>query len=172
MSGLVNNNYIEFFRKHIPEVVEYQNNLNELSQHWSIINMLNDVSEGGTNMEDTQNEFNILSGSLINNLAEENIKQLSNEIITRSQVVVDIVIRNLFERTADIGFLATDDSIREFYTRYFLYNNDLDNSLKYDEKSKVCQNCPEPLQINVSLKILMKILKISYNQFCVKIKNL
>ena len=29
-------------------------------------------------------------------------------------MAVDIVIRNLFERTADIGFLATDDDIREF----------------------------------------------------------
>jgi len=32
----------------------------------------------------------------------------------KAQVAVDIVIRNLFERTADIGFLATDDDIREF----------------------------------------------------------
>ena len=32
----------------------------------------------------------------------------------KAQVAVDIVIRNLFERTADIGFLATDDDIRRY----------------------------------------------------------
>ena len=31
-----------------------------------------------------------------------------------AQVAVDILIRNLFERTADIGFLATDEDIRQF----------------------------------------------------------
>ncbi|WP_460032701.1 cache domain-containing protein [Megalodesulfovibrio paquesii] len=31
-----------------------------------------------------------------------------------SQVVIDILKRNLFERTADVGFLATDDDIRLF----------------------------------------------------------
>ncbi len=143
MSNIEKYNFISFFKKHIPEVVDYQNQLNEVSQHWSIINMLSDVSEGGTNMQNTQNEFNILSENLITNLAEENVKQLSNELVTRSQVVVDIVIRNLFERTADIGFLATDDSIREFYQKYFLYSNELDSTYVFDSQSPICNNCPE-----------------------------
>ncbi|MGE4516085.1 MAG: chemotaxis protein CheW, partial [Arcobacteraceae bacterium] len=37
-----------------------------------------------------------------------------NEMRSKASVSVDIVIRNLFERTADIGFLATDDDIRNF----------------------------------------------------------
>ena len=31
-----------------------------------------------------------------------------------ARVTIDILIRNLFERTADIGFLATDSEIRRF----------------------------------------------------------
>jgi chemotaxis signal transduction protein len=44
----------------------------------------------------------------------------------KAQVAIDIVIRNLFERTADIGFLATDDDIRSFLNNY---------KSKYDEQS-------------------------------------
>lgn len=32
----------------------------------------------------------------------------------RAQVATDILVRNLFERTADIGFLAADDIIRRY----------------------------------------------------------
>jgi chemotaxis signal transduction protein len=32
----------------------------------------------------------------------------------RAQVAIDILVRNLFERTADIGFLAADDAIRSY----------------------------------------------------------
>ena len=30
----------------------------------------------------------------------------------KASVAIDVLIRNLFERTADIGFLATDNDIR------------------------------------------------------------
>ena len=33
---------------------------------------------------------------------------------SKSQIAIDVLVRNLFERTADIGFLSTDDDIREF----------------------------------------------------------
>ncbi len=36
----------------------------------------------------------------------------------KSQVAIDILIRNLFERRADIGFLATDDDIRLFLENF------------------------------------------------------
>jgi chemotaxis signal transduction protein len=32
----------------------------------------------------------------------------------KAQITIDILVRNLFERTADIGFLATDDDLRRF----------------------------------------------------------
>jgi len=36
------------------------------------------------------------------------------DITSKAQVVVDIIIRNLYERTADVGFLSTDNEIRQF----------------------------------------------------------
>ena len=37
---------------------------------------------------------------------------------SKAQVAVDIMVRNLFERTADIGFLAMDDDVRAYLSRF------------------------------------------------------
>jgi hypothetical protein len=36
---------------------------------------------------------------------------------SKAQAAVDILVRNLYERTADVGFLATDDDIRHFVSK-------------------------------------------------------
>jgi hypothetical protein len=53
----------------------------------------------------------------------------------RAQVVIDVLVRNLFERTADIGFLASDSTIQvgdtramqrrfsEYVSKYSVYHN-------------------------------------------------
>lgn len=48
-------------------------------------------------------------------------------MIAKAQIAVDMVTRNLFERTADIGFLSTDDDIREFIIK----------KLRIEEKLKI-----------------------------------
>jgi len=53
-------------------------------------------------------------GELIEALANESLKKVTASTGMRARVVVDILIRNLFERTADIGFLATDRDLRLF----------------------------------------------------------
>ena len=128
----------------IPEVNHYKKKLSELSLNWSTLNLLNQVNEGSTSIENTQEEFAKLTESLINNLAIESLKQLSNELNSKSQVVVDILIRNLFERTADIGFLATDDSIRDFIRKSQIILNDRLKLSTFDENSETCILCPEP----------------------------
>lgn len=128
----------------IPDVNYYKRKLSELSLNWNTLNLLNQVNEGGTSIESTQEEFSKLTESLIDNLAIESLKQLSNELSSKSQVAVDIVIRNLFERTADIGFLATDDSIRIFIEKS---QNILKDRLKFttfNENAETCKNCPDP----------------------------
>jgi len=42
------------------------------------------------------------------------LNQTNSEITLRAQTTIDILIRNLFERTADVGFLATDDDLVDF----------------------------------------------------------
>jgi len=64
--------------------------------------------------EDTNHKFSELKNNLINVLLQENITTLVNELKSKSAVTIDILIRNLFERTADVGFLATDTEIISF----------------------------------------------------------
>jgi len=130
----------------IPQVLYYKKILEDLGQNWNTLNLLNQVNDSGESMEKTQSEFNLLSEDLLLHLAKESLKQLSNEIDSKSQVVIDILIRNLFERTADIGFLATDDAVRDFIEKYTSYHQELSSYKKFDKKHDSCQRCPEPFK--------------------------
>jgi C4-dicarboxylate-specific signal transduction histidine kinase len=59
-------------------------------------------------IEKTMVNFQALQSELIEVLLDENLRKLSTELQSKAQVSIDILIRNLFERTADVGFLATD----------------------------------------------------------------
>lgn len=61
--------------------------------------------------ERTIETFQELKDELIPLLIDENIKKYTEEIHSKAQISIDILIRNLFERTADVGFLATDTEI-------------------------------------------------------------
>ncbi|MDF1875649.1 hypothetical protein JHD48_07875 [Sulfurimonas sp. SAG-AH-194-I05] len=58
--------------------------------------------------------FNELKIELIDALLLRNINKFKNELNFKSSTCIDILIRNLFERTADVGFLATDSLIKDF----------------------------------------------------------
>jgi hypothetical protein len=60
--------------------------------------------------------FNELQEELVEALLDENAKKLNSELHSKAQIAIDILIRNLFERTADVGFLATDSVIIDFLT--------------------------------------------------------
>jgi len=60
--------------------------------------------------------FDELKVELIEALLEENIKKLSSELKFKAKTAIDILIRNLYERTADVGFFSTDSLIQEFLT--------------------------------------------------------
>ena len=64
--------------------------------------------------EKTIDTFQELKEELIPLLIQENINKYSQEIHSKAQTSIDILIRNLFERTADVGFLATDTQIISF----------------------------------------------------------
>lgn len=61
--------------------------------------------------ERTIETFRELKEELIPLLIDENIKKFTEEVHSKAQISIDILIRNLFERTADVGFLATDTEI-------------------------------------------------------------
>lgn len=100
--------------KYMESVQEYKKALDVLSEKWNLLTMLGKMSNTGMDMIDTRAAFEALTAELLEKLGLEILKKTTSEMEAKAQVAVDIVIRNLFERTADIGFLATDDDIRSF----------------------------------------------------------
>ncbi|MET0068315.1 MAG: cache domain-containing protein [Candidatus Thiodiazotropha sp.] len=105
---------------HMPLVRGYHNTLCNLGEWWqkvSLIGKINSLQIAATlleDMENTRRKFQTLQHQLIENLVNENLNKQDQELSARAQVAIDILIRNLFERTADVGFLATDDDLRAF----------------------------------------------------------
>jgi len=64
--------------------------------------------------EQTSENFIELKNKLIQLLFDENIDSMYKELNSKASICIDILIRNLFERTADVGFLATDTDIIDF----------------------------------------------------------
>tara|TARA_B100001063_G_scaffold166139_1_gene155140 strand:+ start:1800 stop:4388 length:2589 start_codon:yes stop_codon:yes gene_type:complete len=111
--------------KHIEDVEKYREELGRLSSSWDIFALLGQLGDINIDIGKTKDNFLNLTSTLLNHLSEQTIKKVTQEMKFKSQVAIDIVIRNLFERTADIGFLATDDDIRNFINSYVSdYNKD------------------------------------------------
>lgn len=100
--------------RHMNAVEEYREVLQNLQAVWDNLTLLGQLSGAGTDMTSTRQAFNQLTSSLLNQLGGETLKKTVLEMKAKAQVAIDILVRNLFERTADIGFLATDEDIRQF----------------------------------------------------------
>lgn len=110
--------------KYIEDVEKYREELGRLSSSWDILALLGQLGDINIDIGKTKENFLNLTSTLLNHLSEQQIDKVRREMNFKSQVAIDIVIRNLFERTADIGFLATDDDIRNFVKKYVSKFND------------------------------------------------
>ena len=103
-----------------PSVIKHQSNLTNLNRWWDKvalvgkINSLNVPQSLLANMLDTKGEFTDLQELLIENLLAEQLQQVGRKHRSMAQTLIDIPNRNLFERTADVGFLATDTRFVNF----------------------------------------------------------
>ncbi len=97
---------------------EYRERLQSLQSVWDSLTLLGHLSGTATDMSDTRIAFQQLSGSLLNQLGRETLKKSALAMKSKAQVAVDIMVRNLFERTADIGFLAMDDDVRAYLGKF------------------------------------------------------
>ncbi|HWU35432.1 MAG TPA: chemotaxis protein CheW [Methylovorus sp.] len=107
----------------------YRDGLQQLQNVWDNLSLLSQLSGTGTDMTETRQAFSQVTNDVLNSLAEETLDKTVTSLTSKAQVTVDIVVRNLFERTADIGFLATDDDIRAFLDKHFsgtAYPSDVD----------------------------------------------
>jgi hypothetical protein len=104
----------------MPHVKSYNTTLSELGLWWqkvALVGKINSLEIAATLLDDmdgTRRKLEELQHSLLDNLIHENLRKLNQELSANAQVAIDILIRNLFERTADVGFLATDDDLRAF----------------------------------------------------------
>lgn len=105
---------LEGIINHMGDVESYREELHNLGNQWDLLTILGQMSGTGTDMSGTREGFARLTSELLVQLGLETLKKTIQDIGAKAQVAVDVVIRNLFERTADIGFLATDDDIRDF----------------------------------------------------------
>ncbi|MDZ4201425.1 MAG: chemotaxis protein CheW [Gallionella sp.] len=101
----------------MDKVEVYRESLQNLQTVWDNLTLLGYLSGTGTDMSETRSAFQQLTGSLLNQLGRETLKKTVLAMKSKAQVAVDIMIRNLFERTADIGFLALDGEVREYLQR-------------------------------------------------------
>jgi len=109
-------NYLPFMR----DVVRCEQSLHELNLMWRIIESsakMNCPVEAKSilpTMAATRAGFNRLEKELVLSLVQEKVATVFNEIGTKAKYVIDILVRNLYERTADVGFLATDRELCSF----------------------------------------------------------
>ena len=103
--------------RNMPDVEDYRDVLARLQSSWDTLTMLGQLSGSAAEMSGTREGFAKLTGELLNLLASETLRKRVADLRAKSQNSADILVRNLFERTADIGFLAADTEIGEFLQR-------------------------------------------------------
>ncbi|BBP44023.1 cache domain-containing protein [Thiosulfativibrio zosterae] len=108
------------FAQYLPEVKKYLAELQHQDLWWTTVAMVGKINNENIDPQllvsivETQKEFQDLRDIMINELIGRYINQANSEVMLKAQAAIDILIRNLFERTADVGFLATDDDLVEF----------------------------------------------------------
>ncbi len=97
----------------MPLLDEYREPLMRLQGAWDSLALLGQMSGAATDMADTRSAFEALTGRLLDSLARRQFGNAVLQLQGRAQVAIDILVRNLFERTADVGFLAADGPLKE-----------------------------------------------------------
>ena len=109
--------------QYLPEVKKYIAELEHQDLWWSTVAVVGKVNSQNIDSQlldsivNTQEEFTKLRQVMINTLIGRYLNQATSEVTLKAQAVIDILIRNLFERTADVGFLATDEDLVDFMAK-------------------------------------------------------
>lgn len=131
---------------YMPDVQNFEKNMSSLSDKWNLLTLLGSMSNIGMDTSETRKAFEDLLDEPLMRLTQETFNKSLDELESKAQSAIDILIRNLFERTADIGFLATDDDIRNYLM--FLNTTDMSSSeemryLKLEKKETLSNHFRE-----------------------------
>lgn len=108
------------FLPYMPDVDQCARSLVELNTTWRMLESLARLQgNAGTAMilptlAAARSGFNALEQDLVKSLVAEKLATAMAVLSTKAGYVIDIIVRNLYERTADVGFLATDASLCAF----------------------------------------------------------
>ena len=94
--------------RHMRDVEDYREALGRLQASWDTLSLLGQLSGSAAEISGTRASFERLTVSLLDNLAIELKRKAVSELRAKARNAIDVLVRNLFERTADIGFLAAD----------------------------------------------------------------
>lgn len=108
---------LDDYLPYMRDVVRCEGSLRELNLMWRMIEAMAEMGCG----EDangllpmiaaTRQGFERLERDLVDSLVRQRVDNVMAEVGTQARDVIDIVVRNLYERTADVGFLATDHEL-------------------------------------------------------------
>jgi chemotaxis signal transduction protein len=105
---------IDDFLPYMRDVVRCEASLRELNLMWRVIESMAEMNCGPDAdgllpmIAATRHGFERLERDLVHSLVRQRVDNVMAEVGTQARDVIDIVVRNLYERTADVGFLATD----------------------------------------------------------------
>ncbi len=120
MKPLPETKLVDTFLPYMADVAQRQAALHELHQTWRLIEAsakMNCPIEARLLLPAvlaTRTDLVQLERDLVANMVHERLAQVLGEAATRAQYALDLLVRNLFERTADVGFLAADLDLCRF----------------------------------------------------------
>jgi len=133
------------FMSVMPQVKQYAIKLDSLNDWWGSVALIGKINSHRLaavildDMQATKEKFGELHSNLIDNLLFEHVNKVVVNNAAKAQVTIDILIRNLFERTADVAFLATDDDIRRFISLQDNNQNGQQEPLRLSIESRLCE---------------------------------
>ena len=110
----------EQWLRYMPAAQHQRQELRLVESAWdhlallSSLSLLSNKSSSGGDLAQARQDFAALSAELMRGLANEALKNRVDDLLARAQVCIDVLVRNLFERTADIGFFATDVGVADY----------------------------------------------------------
>jgi chemotaxis signal transduction protein len=111
---------VDAFLPYMRDVARCEQSLRELNLMWRTIESAAKMSCPAEArailpaMAATRSSFADFETALVDSLVREKTGNIQAELAAKPQTVIDVVVRNLYERTADVSFLATDGDLCAF----------------------------------------------------------
>lgn len=123
-------NYKEELLGFLPEVTGYNEMFKALNRRWSCAITAGMIEAGKMeadaarlfspliqDMRHTKEDYGRTQKQLVDAILIEMSQNVVSQIVDAAKFTINILKRNLFERTADVGYLATDSEIVDFIRR-------------------------------------------------------